>query len=287
MESPWRGARRSDCRQSKPQRFKTLENRHLLKLTCRTTSVEVSENVKKKVEIQTIIEAMDCIAYYRVSTPRQGKSGLGLEAQQAAVKSYIAKDSRRKLVHEFTEIESGRDSSRPEIHKALAMCKARKARLVIAKLDRLARNVLFIAQLMESKVDFYACDLPEASPLHIHIMAAMAEHEAKMISTRIREALARSKKPLGGDRYLKKTKTIDGRRYKKGALWNPGDVAHLAVKARKRNVQERNAPLVTTAKALRHDKLTLGEIGRELKKLGHDAPRGGQWHPKTVARILA
>jgi DNA invertase Pin-like site-specific DNA recombinase len=114
------------------------------------------------------------------------------------VKSYI--DDRRwqrKLVHEFTEIESGRINKRPEIQKALAMSKARKARLVIAKLDRLARNVLFIAQLMETKVDFYACDLPEASPLHIHIMAAMAEHEAKMISTRIREALARSKKKLG------------------------------------------------------------------------------------------
>ncbi len=200
------------------------------------------------------------------------------------MKSYI--DDRRwqrKLVHEFTEIESGRINKRPEIQKDLAMSKARKARLVIAKLDRLARNVLFIAQLMETKVDFYACDLPEASPLHIHIMAAMAEHEAKMISTRIREALARSKKKLGWGPLPERQE--DGRKDERAL--EPGSVAQLAVAARQRNVKERNAPLATTAKALRHDGLTFVEIGAELKKLGHDAPRGGQRHPKTVARILA
>jgi DNA invertase Pin-like site-specific DNA recombinase len=222
------------------------------------------------------MEAMDCIAYYRVSTQKQGLSGLGLAAQKEAVKRYIAADKRRHLVASFEEIESGKKNKRPEIHKAIALCKARGARLVIAKLDRLARNVLFIAQLMETKVDFAACDLPEATPLTIHIMAAMAEHEAKMISERTRRALKQSKKKLGGRRYLKGTRK----------LWNPGSVAHLAVAARKRNVRERDEPLKILAKSKAHDGLTLIQIGAELERFGHKAPRGGKWHAATVARLL-
>lgn len=238
--------------------------------------------MKRQAENQNTMGPMDCIAYYRVSTQRQGVSGLGLDAQKAAVKGYLAQDKRRHLAAEFEEVESGKNNKRPEIQKALTMCKARKARLVIAKLDRLARNVLFIAQLMETKVDFAACDLPEANPLTIHIMAAMAQHEAEAISKRTKEALARSKKQLGGRRYL-----LDKNGKRTNKLWNPGSVAHLAVAARRRNVEERNAPLVTTVKALRHDGLTLVEIGAELKKLGHQPPRGGQWHPASVARLLA
>jgi DNA invertase Pin-like site-specific DNA recombinase len=228
------------------------------------------------------MEAMECVAYYRVSTQRQGESGLGLDAQRDAVKRYIAGDQRRHPGPEFKEIESGKNSERPKIHEAIAYCKAHRAKLVIAKLDRLARNVLFIAQLMESKVDFAACDLPKANNLTIHIMAAMAEHEAEMISKRTKEALAKSKKKLGGRRYLLSKKT--GKPTKK--LWDLTSVRHLAIEARKRNAAERNAPLIKTAKALRHDGNTLAEIGAELKKLGHKAPRGGEWQPAQVARLL-
>jgi DNA invertase Pin-like site-specific DNA recombinase len=229
------------------------------------------------------MEAMDCIAYYRVSTQRQGESGLGLGAQKEAVQRYIAGDKRRRLVASFEEIESGKKNKRPEIHKALAMCKTRNARLVIAKLDRLARNVFFIAQLMETKVDFAACDLPEANPLTIHIMAAMAEHEAKAISKRTKEALARSKKDLGGERILKK-KNLWG---KKGEVWNPSKVAYLAVAARQANVRDRDEPIKILAKAKKHDGLTLIEIGAELERFGHLPPRGGKWHPASVKRLLA
>jgi DNA invertase Pin-like site-specific DNA recombinase len=239
--------------------------------------------VKRKTEIQTTMELMDCVAYYRVSTQRQGISGLGLGDQKKAVQAYVKGDKRRKIVASFEEIDSGKNNKRPKIHEAIAYCRQHKARLVIAKLDRMARSVKFIADLMESEVDFYACDLPQANPLTIHIMAAMAEHERKMIAERTRAALRLSKKKLGGERTLKKANKWG----KKGEIWNPGSVAHLAVAARRRNVEERNAPLIKTAKALRHDKLTLVEIGAELGKLGHQAPRGGEWHAATVARLLA
>ncbi len=106
---------------------------------------------------------MQYIAYYRVSTDRQGRSGLGLDAQRAAVASHLS--SRGDPLAEFIEIESGRKNDRPQLAAALALCRQKKARLIIAKLDRLARNVAFIANLMESGVDFVACDMPEANRL--------------------------------------------------------------------------------------------------------------------------
>src|SRR4051794_33128778 len=131
------------------------------------------------------------IAYYRVSTDRQGCSGLGLDAQRAAVASYLA--GREPLLAEYTEIESGKKNDRPQLAVALGECHRRRARLVIAKLDRLARNVHFISGLMESGVDFVAVDMPEANRLTLHILAAVAEHEREMISRRTKEALAAAK----------------------------------------------------------------------------------------------
>jgi DNA invertase Pin-like site-specific DNA recombinase len=134
------------------------------------------------------------IAYYRVSTDRQGRSGLGLDAQRSAVASYIDGVPEAQLLAEFTEIESGKKSDRPELAAALALCKKHKAKLVIAKLDRLARNVYFVAGLMESGVDFVACDMPYANRFTVHIMAAVAEHEREMIAKRTKDALAEKKK---------------------------------------------------------------------------------------------
>ena len=128
------------------------------------------------------------VGYFRVSTSRQGESGLGLEAQRQAVSDYLA-GGRRELVGEHTEIESGKRNDRPELLKALDACRKQKAKLIIAKLDRLARNVAFIANLMESGVDFVAVDFPQANRLTIHILAAVAEHEREMISERTKAAL--------------------------------------------------------------------------------------------------
>ena len=132
------------------------------------------------------------IAYYRVSTAGQGRSGLGIEAQQLAVKAYLT-GRDHNLIAEFTEIESGRNSDRPKLAEALALAKKQKAILVIARLDRLARNVVFIASLMESSVEFIACDMPQATPFTLHIMAAVGEAEAKAISERTKAALAAAK----------------------------------------------------------------------------------------------
>ena len=128
------------------------------------------------------------VAYYRVSTDRQGRSGLGLESQRADVLDFI-NGGAANLIAEFTEVESGKRNDRPELEKALALCRKEKAKLVIAKLDRLARNVAFISNLMESGVDFVAVDMPDANRLTVHILAAVAEHERELISERTRSAL--------------------------------------------------------------------------------------------------
>src|ERR1039458_2831944 len=143
------------------------------------------------------------ISYLRVSTQQQGKSGLGLEAQRESVAVYL-NGGRWKLVEEIVEVESGKRSDRPELARALSLCRAHRATLLVAKLDRLARNVAFISTLMEAGVEFVAVDLPQANKLTVHIMAAMAEYEAGAISTRTKAALAaRSEEhtKLGGHRW--------------------------------------------------------------------------------------
>jgi DNA invertase Pin-like site-specific DNA recombinase len=132
------------------------------------------------------------IAYYRVSTAKQGASGLGLEAQQEAVRGYL-NGGRWKMIDEVTEIESGKRNDRPALARALSLCRIHKATLIIAKLDRLARNVNFISNLMESGVEFTAVDFPQANRLTVHILAAVAEHEAAMISARTKAALKAAK----------------------------------------------------------------------------------------------
>jgi DNA invertase Pin-like site-specific DNA recombinase len=142
------------------------------------------------------------VAYYRVSTQKQGRSGLGLSAQQEAVDSYL-NGGNWKIVAAFTEIESGKKADRPELDKALAACRLHRATLVIAKLDRLARNAAFLLGLRDSGIDFVAADMPNANRLTVGIMAMVAEDEAQRISERTKAALAAAKKrgvKLGGDR---------------------------------------------------------------------------------------
>src|SRR6478752_10484009 len=132
------------------------------------------------------------VAYFRVSTGRQGKSGLGLEAQRASVINYL-NGGTWELVGEFVEVESGKHSDRPRLAEALQVCRKHRAKLVIAKLDRLSRNLAFIATLMESGIEFVAVDNPHANKLTVHILAAVAQHEREMISERTKAALAAAK----------------------------------------------------------------------------------------------
>lgn len=133
----------------------------------------------------------DYVAYYRVSTARQGQSGLGLEAQQAAVRTFLS--SGDQIVTEFIEIESGRKNARPQLVAAMQAAKEAGAVLLVAKLDRLARNIAFLSALMESRVRFKAVDMPAADEFTIHVLGAVAEKEAKAISVRTRDALAAKK----------------------------------------------------------------------------------------------
>ena len=128
------------------------------------------------------------VAYYRVSTQKQGRSGLGLEAQRHAVAEFL-NGGDWKIVGEFTEVETGKRSDRPELARALAMCRLHGAKLVIAKLDRLSRNAHFLLGLKESGADFVAADMPNANQLTVGIMAVVAEDEAKRISERTKVAL--------------------------------------------------------------------------------------------------
>jgi DNA invertase Pin-like site-specific DNA recombinase len=206
------------------------------------------------------------VAYFRVSTDKQGASGLGLEAQREAVARHVAAASG-VIVGEFQEIESGKRNDRPQITAALAMCRARRAMLIIAKLDRLARNVAFISSLMESSLDFVACDNPHATRLTIHILAAVAEHEREMISQRTKAALAAAKARgvrLGNPRLEDaRQRSLALRRHRKPAT-----------------------DLVSIAKGLAAQGLSLREIARRLNRLQLRTPRNKRWHGATVAKML-
>jgi DNA invertase Pin-like site-specific DNA recombinase len=208
------------------------------------------------------------VAYYRVSTARQGRSGLGLEAQKAAVLAFI--NGNAELLAEFTEVESGKHADREELKKAIAACKKRKAKLVIAKLDRLSRNLAFIATLMESGVEFVAVDMPEANKLTVHILAAMAEHEREQISKRTRDALMAAK-----------------RRGKR--LGNP-DIAEVAKRGRaalKANARRFAANVRPIIEEIKRSGITShNAIAAKLNERNVRAARGGTWTHVQVGAIL-
>ena len=132
------------------------------------------------------------VAYLRVSTQRQGYSGLGLEAQREIIHNYLGD---RKPIFEYVEVESGRktDKGRPKLKEALSQCRTYGAKLIVAKLDRLARNVAFLSQLLESDVDIVFCDFPQANKMVLHILAAISQYEAELVATRTKQALAAKK----------------------------------------------------------------------------------------------
>jgi DNA invertase Pin-like site-specific DNA recombinase len=217
------------------------------------------------------------VAYYRVSTQRQGRSGLGLEAQQKAARDHLNGGNWR-IVDEFTEVESDTRPGRPKLVQALKTCRALGATLIIAKLDRLARNVHFVSGLIESGVEFTAVDFPQANRLTVHILAAVAEHEAKMISERTKAALAAAKRrgvKLGGDRGARLT----------------AQARQFGWEARQTRANERAAdlaPVVTEIQA--SGARSLRAIAAGFNERGVSTPRGtGQWqgrHRGSVARAV-
>jgi len=208
------------------------------------------------------------IAYYRVSTQRQGRSGLGLEAQQRAVADYLPAGT--ELVQSFTEVETGKGSNalnkRPVLCEALAYAKKNKATLIVAKLDRLARNVAFVSALMESKVPFVCADMPEANELTLHIIAAVAQYEARMISERTKAALLAAKA-----RGVK--------------LGNPN--LHLNNDKAKEQAQAFANKLKDTLTGWKAQGLTQRAMVAQLNTLGVPTARGGTWSLVQLQRVLA
>jgi DNA invertase Pin-like site-specific DNA recombinase len=218
------------------------------------------------------------VTYYRVSTAKQGASGLGLEAQREIVRNYL-NGGKWTIAGEFTEVESGKRNDRPALAEALRMCRVHGAKLIIAKLDRLARNVHFISTLMEDKeVDFICCDFPQANRFTIHLLASVAEYETEMISKRTKDALAAAKArgvKLGGDRS--------------GTLsLHSAKGAAASQAARISKAKKRAADIAPVIKSVQADGVTtLSGIAETLNQRGIPAPRGGSWSPVQVSRILA
>lgn len=208
------------------------------------------------------------VAYYRVSTEGQGKSGLGLAAQQEAVNGYVSSVGGQ-IVASFQEIESGKNDDRVQLHNAMSRCKASKSILVIAKLDRLARNVRFIANLMESGVPFIAADMPHANKLTVHIIAAMAEYERDQISARTKAALKQAKErgQKLGNKNLRAVSLIGSKRNKT----NADDFARKVF------------PQIQQMKAAG---MSLQSIASALNDRQVQTPRGGRWWATTVSNVL-
>jgi DNA invertase Pin-like site-specific DNA recombinase len=222
------------------------------------------------------------IAYYRVSTKKQGASGLGLEAQRAAVEAF-AQASNGTIGRSYTEIETGKRADRPQLTVAIAEAKRSRAKLVIAKLDRLARNVAFTSALMESGVEFVCCDNPNANRLTIHILAAVAEDEARRISERTRAALAAAKArgtALGSNR----PGHWRGREDDRLAGLEKGRERSIAV--RHARAVEAVADLIPAIQERRERGESFAAIAQALNAEGQRTARGSEWSAMAVKRVM-
>jgi DNA invertase Pin-like site-specific DNA recombinase len=239
------------------------------------------------------------VLYYRVSTKRQGKSGLGLEAQQRDVEALVAAKGG-VVIAQYTEIETGKNPDRPELAKALGHARLAKATLIVAKLDRLARNVAFVSTLMETikadeGFDFTCCDCQGANRFTLHILASVAEEEARLIAERTKKALASAKArgvKLGSARegcWIER----DGTR-----VWRPGawegrehlrgfkQATERSAIVRRRDNEKKYAFLIVMLKEKRAEGLTLDQIAVWLNEKGHSTPTGRPWNKALVCQLF-
>ncbi|MEQ9314833.1 MAG: recombinase family protein [Henriciella sp.] len=226
--------------------------------------------------VREIVPSLKLVAYERVSTARQGRSGLGLEAQRTAIEQF-ASSRDAQIIGRFTEVESGRKTDRPKLAEALGLARLTGATLVIAKLDRLSRNAAFLLTLRDSGVRFVAVDMPEANDLTVGIMALVAQQEREAISRRTKEALAAAKargvklgNPNGAD-----------------ALRRSGDDGKTLRKAITRNADAFAASLAPLVAELRDSGHTsLRAIAGELNRRGIRTRRGGRWQVSNVRNLV-
>lgn len=216
---------------------------------------------------------MKFVAYHRVSTQRQGISGLGIEAQQNAVQGFLSGRPAGELVGTFVEIESGKKNDRPELMKALSLCRATGATLVIAKLDRLSRNAAFLLNLKESGVQFVACDMPHADAFTIGVMGLLAQKERELISERTKAALSAAKArgvKLGG--------------YRKNAFGGDFSQGGKAVAAA---ADEFATTIAGYVRQAQKSGASLREIAETLNRQGIQTPRGRIFHASSVKNLLS
>ncbi|ULL01233.1 recombinase family protein [Bradyrhizobium sp. I71] len=230
---------------------------------------------------------MKIVAYRRVSTQKQGKSGLGLEAQEAAIQEF-ARSRGARIIREYTEVESGKTNERPQLAAALHHAKVTGATLVIAKLDRLSRSASFTLTLRDSGVKFVCCDMPEANDLTIGVLAVVAQAEAQAISRRTTDALRVARKRIAetGQKTHRKVKRL-GNPNGAAALRRAGKGNMAAIATVSSNADQRARDLAEVVKDIRASgAATLEAIANELNGREMMTARGGRWHPSSVANLL-
>ena len=220
---------------------------------------------------------MKIVAYHRVSTAQQGRSGLGLEAQEAAIKTYVSSKGA-EVIESFTEVESGKNDHRPELTKALHLAEVTGATLVISKLDRLSRDAAFLLTLQKSNVKFLAADMPEANEFTVGVMALVAQQEREAISKRTKEALQAAKArgvTLGNPNGAAALRHAD-----------KGNTDSLnVIKQKADHHAQRLAPVIQSIKENGHS--SLAAIAKELNERAMRTPRGGLWYATSVKNLMA
>lgn len=219
------------------------------------------------------MEKNSYVSYLRVSTQRQGTSGLGLQAQQEIIQKYLNGCSP---VAEFIEVESGRKTNRPKLHEALELCKKKKATLIVAKMDRLSRNVAFTSQLLDSGIEIVFCDFPKANRLVLTIIAAISEYEAGLIRKRTKEALQIKK-----DQGFKLGKPENLTNNLEKAITNS-----KKANAEKANNNPNNRRAVALIKNLINNTSNISEMARQLNSEGFLTSRGGNFSAKQVSILI-
>ena len=211
------------------------------------------------------------VAYLRVSTQKQGYSGLGLEAQREIIQKYL----RDKIpVAEFVEIESGRKKDRPKLKEALSLCRKTEATLIVAKLDRLARNVSFLSNLLENDVEIVFCDFPQANKMVLHILSAISQYEAELIAARTKSALQAKKArgfKLGNPEHLMDKQAIQN---------------SIRTCREKADNNSNNRRAVAMLRTLVKEEHTLQEVADILNREGFVTSKGGRFYKSTVYKLI-